>query len=340
MIINTKDPTLFYIGSSVNLGRRLQEYWDIVKGVRTPKTNFEIKLSESETSDWTVLIMAYVPPYLVLVEEQLAICTFFPTLNVNYNVLFNYWLPNFDLNAAIALAIEYRDLFEKNSVNYLRFSRLILCFTNAMNAKLEAENTVMTGDHIGTPVFVYDWVTGLIVSLFSSMNMATKTMKVSPDTISGSIRDQVVYITQSGQKVVFSLVALTSEEVKEHIISTDTTQTEVIVTLTDEKGVIVRQFDSLREFSDYYGIPLRTFRRMLSGGLSEYDGLTLTLTRKSRRIAVYCYDPNTQLQVSHFPSMAAAFKTVSIRYKTFQDIVKNNGIYNGLIYSYSSTYPL
>lgn len=113
MLINTKNPTEFYIGSSVNLGRRLQEYFDIVKNTRTPKTKFEIKLSESYTDDWNVLIMTFVPPYLVLIEEQLAICTFFPTLNVNYNVVVNYWLPNFDLTAAIALATEYRDLFQR-----------------------------------------------------------------------------------------------------------------------------------------------------------------------------------------------------------------------------------
>lgn len=198
----------------------------------------------------------------------------------------------------------------------------------------------MIGNHIGTPIFVYDWATGLLVSLFSSMNMTINTMKVSSDTISNSIRDQLVHITESGQKVVFSMVALTPEEVKEHITSTDTAQTELSVTLSDDKGVVVEEFTSLREFCDHYNISVRTFRRMLSGGLTEFKGLTLTLTRKSRRIAVYSYDPNTKLQLAHFPSMAAAFKTVSLRYKAFQDIVKSNGIHNGVIYSYSSTYPL
>lgn len=84
---------------------------------------------------------------------------------------------------------------------------------------------------------------------------------------------------------------------------------------------------------------LRTFNRMLAKGLKEFQGLTITLTAKSRRVAVYSYDPFTQLRLAHYPSMTAAHKSVSIRYKSFQEIVQNNGIYNGRIYFYSSTFP-
>lgn len=246
MIINTKDPSKFYIGSSVNLGRRIQEYLDIVLGQRASKTSFENILSTSETGDWAVIIIAFVQPSLVLVEEQLAICTFYPSLNVNYSVLVNYWLPNFDLTAAISLATEYQNMFEKGSENYIRFSRLILVYTNALSAKLQSDTTSMTGFNFGMPVFVYDWQTGGILSLFSSTNTAVNTLHVSQDTISNSIRDLVVYTTQSGQQIVFSYSALTPEEVKGYLLKANITQTQFGVVLTNSLGVVVHEFNSLR----------------------------------------------------------------------------------------------
>lgn len=47
------------------------------------------------------------------VEEQLAICNFNPPLNRSHKVVFNYWLPDFNLTAAIDLAV--RDFFAPSS---------------------------------------------------------------------------------------------------------------------------------------------------------------------------------------------------------------------------------
>lgn len=66
MLINKVNPSSFYIGSSVNLGRRLNEYYNIVNGVRQPNTSFERALTRSSISDWEVMINAIVPKHLVL----------------------------------------------------------------------------------------------------------------------------------------------------------------------------------------------------------------------------------------------------------------------------------
>jgi len=50
MLINRNDPSRFYIGSSVNLGRRLGEYYDLINGLRQAKTASERELSSSPAS--------------------------------------------------------------------------------------------------------------------------------------------------------------------------------------------------------------------------------------------------------------------------------------------------
>ena len=49
-----------YIGSSVDLGRRMEEHYDILKGYRKPKTSAERELSNC--TDLNVVFLCFVPP--------------------------------------------------------------------------------------------------------------------------------------------------------------------------------------------------------------------------------------------------------------------------------------
>lgn len=48
-----------YIGSSVDLGRRMEEYYNILKGYRKPKTSAERELSKC--TDLNVVFLCFVP---------------------------------------------------------------------------------------------------------------------------------------------------------------------------------------------------------------------------------------------------------------------------------------
>lgn len=338
MIVNNDKPSSFYIGSSVNLFRRLGEYLDLTMAARKPFTSFETKLLTSNAENWTVVVLAYVPKHLVLVEEQLAICNLHPTLNRSYKVAFNYWLPGFDLNDAINRAVEYRSLFAQDSVNYSRFTHLIDSFSNAQSVKHVEGVDINDIGNLGKPVFVYDYKTTLILAVYGSINSATSAMNVSQDTIYTSVAKGLVYTRPNGQQLVISNSALTSLEVANYIEDVKPTQVEYSVSLTDAEGNIVEEYKSLRAFCKAKNLSMRTLGRQLPE-LSEYDGLSFNLTAKSRRLAVYCYDPDTQLRVGHFISMTAAHKTVNLHYNTFQGIVKSNGVHNGVLYSFSNTYP-
>lgn len=335
IIVNNLAPSEFYIGSSVNLGRRLLDYYYISLDIRSPETRFERIIKTTNIEGWTIVILAYVAPSLVLVEEQLAICTFRPTLNTNYSVMINYWLANFDFASAISLAIEYRNLFVENSANYLEFSRMILIYTNAKSATLVTQELIT-----GTPVFVYNWQTGETVAVYSSIKAVMRSMHLSTLTLIKRMDNKEVHTTRSGQQVVFSKTALTPEEVNSYTLKVKTRR-EQMVSLTDTKGNTVQEYPTVQAFCIANGLTSHRFRRILSQGITEFNGLTIVLTERSQIIPVYCYDPHTHLQVAHFVSIRAAFKSVEgkIGYKGLQNLINSNGLYNGLIYSYSSTYP-
>lgn len=338
MIISKVDKSSFYIGSSVNLYRRIGEYYAITMNTRGSNTSFESTLAKTSPKEWSVMIIAYVPKHLVLVEEQLAICNFIPPLNRSYKVNFNYWLPGFNVNEAIAIATEYRNLFAKDSINYSRFTHLIQCFNNVQSVKTVEGVNLMDIGNIGKPVFVYDYVTTEIVAVYGSINYALSALNVSQDTIYTSINSGLVYTTPKGQQLVVSSIALTPLEIHNYIVKEKPTQIEYAVTLSNKQGVIVSKYNSLQEFCRAHGVSIRTLRRKLPE-LTEFKGFSLALIPKSRRTIVYCYDPDTRLRVGIYSSMTAAYATVNLRYASFRNIVKTNSVYNGILFSFSDTYP-
>jgi hypothetical protein len=340
MIINNVNAS-FYIGSSVNLLRRLGEYFDCVNGARKPNTFFERTLPQYNMGDWTVMVLTIVPKHLVLVEEQLAICNFLPNLNRSFKVVFNYWLPGFDLEGAIKLATQYRSLFNEYSANYIRFTHLIDSFKSVLSVKTVEGVDLNTIGNLGQPVFVYDYVTTNILAVYGSVNSAISALGVSQDTIYKSSGSNFVYTRSDGQQLVISLIALTALEVSSYIVEVKPTQVEYRITLIDALGVVVGTYESLREFCAAHSLSVRTFRRNYPDLtlFTEYKGMKVVLEQRSRRLTVYCYDPDTGLRVGSYPSMTAAHKTVKLHYYTFQDIVKANGVHNGVLYSFSHTFP-
>jgi hypothetical protein len=73
MLINKKNPERFYIGSSVNLARRIQEYIHIIRGIRQPNSFSLEEIKQTPVSDWALIILDISTPQLSLVNEQFAL---------------------------------------------------------------------------------------------------------------------------------------------------------------------------------------------------------------------------------------------------------------------------
>jgi hypothetical protein len=86
-LVNKKNPLRFYIGSSVNLARRFNEYIHLTSGIRLPKSSSEIEISQTSASEWILVILEITRPQLSLIHEQYALIKFKPTINKYFNIV-------------------------------------------------------------------------------------------------------------------------------------------------------------------------------------------------------------------------------------------------------------
>ena len=124
--INHSNPSLSYIGSSINLGRRLEEYWDTISGSRKPNNPFTKILVNKGGSDWSVIILELCHPIELRLYEQLAIYLFNPTLNATRTISVLTQFATADLSIAISLANKLITLFpSKTSYGRFRFFEML-----------------------------------------------------------------------------------------------------------------------------------------------------------------------------------------------------------------------
>ena len=86
MLTSLLDPSKYYIGSSVNLGRRLEEYYNLTLNIRAPGSRSEAEFAAMSADNISVMILDLAIPSQVRLLEQLAILNFLPTINRSYHV--------------------------------------------------------------------------------------------------------------------------------------------------------------------------------------------------------------------------------------------------------------
>jgi hypothetical protein len=86
-LTNKKDSTRFYIGSSNNLARRMEEYNKLTKGLSNPRSSAELEISKTPALEWALEFIYITRPELYLVYEQYAIINLKPTINSTFSVI-------------------------------------------------------------------------------------------------------------------------------------------------------------------------------------------------------------------------------------------------------------
>ena len=86
-LTNKKDISRFYIGSSINLSRRMEEYLKLTKGLRKPRSSSELEISKTSASNWNLEFIYITIPQTSLVYEQYAIIKYEPSINNSFNVI-------------------------------------------------------------------------------------------------------------------------------------------------------------------------------------------------------------------------------------------------------------
>lgn len=81
-LINKRDSSRYYIGSSTDLARRMEEYNKLTLGLRNPHSVVELEISKNPAIEWNLEFLCLTSPQLSLVYEQYAILKLKPTMNI------------------------------------------------------------------------------------------------------------------------------------------------------------------------------------------------------------------------------------------------------------------
>lgn len=260
-LTNISDPSRFYIGSSNNLSRRMEEYNKLTKGLRNPHSLGELEISKTPSSKWGLEFIYITPPQLSLVYEQYAIIMFEPTINSNFKVIPRVnpqWGNN--LNNAIFVIEKLLSLFTIGSKGYNRLHVFLQLFKTANNLKFEEQD--IDNKYYCFLVFVYN-----INSpneepvIYSSINRALKGLQVSHSTLLSYVKYHYIY--KSEYILSFEPVITDDfEKYTEKPIGDNQLRKHIAVYNLDNE--IVTEFKSGREMAKYFKIDGKVARAAIA----------------------------------------------------------------------------
>lgn len=340
MLINRENPGRYYIGSSVNLGRRLSEYFVLTTGARTPKSNAEREIAQTPADGWNVVILDIGIPQVVLILEQLALFTWQPTINRVHTIV-PVALPAWgNLQPVISLIEDLLKQYALGSVQHQVFSSLHQAYVN-INAAIVAGVTQLPNSMVGRPVFVYDREDLDSSTIYGSINYALQALSLSHGRLLSLIANQYLF-----GSLVLSFTPLSRPEIEAYTEDTSPqdNQLRVVIRLYDDQGYEVSftgtdgnnftTFDSLRAFSKYFDMDPKKGRTIVSSG--KFQDYTIVSARSTNRTSVYQFDATTAQLVNTFSSLTEAQKSAKVRFGTMKSLMQSQKAHKGFIYSSNS----
>lgn len=264
-LINKNDPNLFYIGSSNNLARRMEEYNQLTKGLRKPHSSSELEISKTSALNWKFEFLYITTPQTSLVYEQYAILKFKPTINSNLSVIPRInpqWGNN--LNNAIETIEKLLSLFTVGSEGYNRINVFLKTFkiANGLNYKPEdADNK-----YYCFLVFVYDITKPHERPIvYSSINRALKGLLISHSTLLDYIKNKYLF----NSNLVLSFESLVEEDFTEYQEKpAGDSQLRKHVIVYNQDNEVVAEFKSGREMARYFQIDGKVARAAIAKAFS------------------------------------------------------------------------
>lgn len=332
-LTNKNDPGRFYIGSSNNLARRMEEYNKLIKGLRSPRSSADLEISNTSALEWSLEFLYITAPQLSLVYEQYAIIKLKPTINRNFKVIPRVnpqWGNNLD--NAISVIEKLLSLFDVGSEGYNRLYVFLKTFKTANNLKYEFED--VDNRYYCFLVFVYD-----INSpdkdpiVYSSINRALKGLQISYSVLLDHIYNNYLY--KSNFILSFeSLVADDFEAGKYQEKPAGDSQLRKHIIVYNQDNEVVTEFKSGREMARYFQIDGKVARAAIAKG--EYQDFLLIIKEVSNRKAIYVFDSNTHELIEKLSSVSRALKYAKVNFYTLKSIIETGNSHEGKIYSYKN----
>lgn len=328
-ITNKRDPSRFYIGSSNNLARRIDEYNKLTKGLREPHSSSELIISQTPAKEWGLEFIYITTPQLSLVYEQYAIINLKPTINSYSKVVPRInplWGNNLD--SAIYEIENLLSSFPEGSHGYNRFNIFLKTYKIANNLIYGVEDA--DSKYYCSLIFVYENnSSNKDPIVYSSINKALKGLQISHSTLLDYINNK--YIFRSNQILSFEPLAEYSfSEYSEKPEGDNQLRKHIIV--YNQQGEAVFEFKSGREMARFFQIEGRVARAAIAKG--EYQEFLLISKGVSYRKTINVSDSNTHELIIEFDSMTKAMKYAKVNFYTLKNLIDNGNSYKGKIYSY------
>nr|QID42325.1 GIY-YIG endonuclease [Fusarium culmorum] len=328
-LINKNDPNLFYIGSSNNLSRRMEEYNKLTKGLRKPHSSSELEISKTSALNWKLEFLYITTPQTSLVYEQYAILKFKPAINSNLSVIPRInpqWGNN--LNNAIATIEKLLSLFTEGSEGYNRINVFLKTFKLANGLDYTPEDA--DNKYYCFLVFVYNITSphGRPV-VYSSINRALKGLQISHSTLLNYINNKYLF----NSNLVLSFESLVEEDFAEYQERpTGDSQLRKHIVVYNQDNERVAEFKSGREMARYFQIDGKVARLAIAKG--EYLDFLLVSKDVSFRQTIYVFDSDTKEILAKFLGVSKALKYAKVNFYTLKSLIEKGNSYNGKIYSY------
>lgn len=329
MLTNKNEPSRFYIGSSNNLARRMDEYIKLTKGLRNTQSSAELEISKTLAAEWSLEFLYITTPQLSLVYEQYAIISLKPTINSYLRVVPRInplWGNNLD--NAISVVGKILSLFPEGSEGYNRFLVFLKTFQIANNLNYEVE--YVDSKYYCSLVFVYDInSSNKDPIVYSSINRALKGLQISYGILLDYINNKYIYksnLILSFEPLVTSIFSEYSEK------PTGDNQLRKHIIVYNQDNDIVFEFKSGREMARFFKIDGKVARAAIAN--SEYQDFLLIAKGVSYRKAIYVFDSNTHQLIKKLDSVTKAMKYAKVNFYTLKNLIDSGNPYIGKIYSY------
>jgi len=327
-LISKNDPSRFYIGSSNNLARRMEEYNKLTKGLRNPHSASELEISKISALDWSLEFIYITTPQTSLVFEQYAIIKFKPTINSNYKVIPRVNPQWGNLDNAIFTVENLLSLFSKNSEGYSRLAVFLKTLKTANSLTYTSED--LDSKYYCFLIFAYDINSpNKDPIVYSSINRALKGLQISHSTLLNHINNKYLYKSS----IILSFEPLFVEnffEYQEKPAGDNQLRKHIVVYNQDNEIII--EFKSGREMAKYFQIDGKVARAAIAQG--EYQDFLLISREVSNRKTIYVFDNNSHELIAELKSITKALKYAKVNYYTLKSLIESGNSYEGKIYSY------
>ena len=328
-LTNKNSINRFYIGSSNNLARRMEEYLKLTKGLRNPHSSGELEISMTSASEWSLEFIYITSPQLSLVYEQYAIIMLKPTINSNYKVIprINPQWGN-HLDHTILEIERLLSLFTTGSEGFERLYAFLQIFKTANKIKFEQED--LDNKYYCFIVFIYD-ITNPKKNpiIYSSINKALKGLQISHSSLLDHINNKYIFKSE----FIISFEPVNQDQFKYYLEKpVGDNQLRKHITVYNLDNEIVTEFKSGREMAKYFNIDGKVARAAISKG--EFQDFLLIVKEISNRKVIYVFDSDTLELIDKIDGISKAMKYAKVNFYTFKNLIENGNSYNGKIYSY------